>query len=42
MPDLRAVLASIDAPPSSAILTGLSLLIIAVTLYVDRRLAHRR
>jgi hypothetical protein len=40
--DLSAVLAKIDAPSSSTIMTGLSLLIVAVTLYVDRRMADRR
>jgi hypothetical protein len=40
--ELGAVLAGIEAPLSSAMLAGLSLLIVAVTLYVDRLMTDRR
>ena len=40
--ELGAGLAGIDAPLSSAMLAGLSLLIVAVTLYIDRRMTDRR
>jgi hypothetical protein len=39
--DLGAVLTGIDPSSISAMVTGLSLLIVALTLYVDRRLAGR-
>jgi hypothetical protein len=40
--ELGTVLASVEAPLSSAMLAGLSLLIVAVTLYVDRLMTDRR